>query len=328
MSNKKKTICKVFLVLFVFVVFLLCGVLFNQYYEKRSQGDMSEDMLSQAEDNIFYYEGKPYLYNQDIKNILFLGIDNDSEMRPNEFAQIEGQADCIILISINKEEKTSNLFQISRDAMTQIDLFDVSGIKYSSMISQISNQYAYGDGKESSCLAMKKTVSELLYELPIYGYFALDIAAVSVITDLLGGVELTIPEDYTEIDPAFVKGATITLNGEQAERYVRYRDTDVLGSNHLRMERQVQYIPALFEAVKEDSRISEDNFDFFHSAVSPYLVSDLTAEEMMEMMEYSWQVNKVTYLPGESIAGKKYEEFHVDDERLREILIQLFYEPK
>lgn len=328
MSNKKKTIYKVFLVLFVFVAFLLCGVLFNQYYEKRLQGDISEDMPSQADDDIFYYEGKPYLYNQDIKNILFLGIDNNSEMNPNEFGEIEGQADCIILISINKKEKTTNLFQISRDAMTEIDLFDVSGIKYSSMVSQISNQYAYGDGKEGSCLAMKKTVSELLYELPIYGYFALDIAAVSVITDLLGGVEITIPEDYTVIDPVFVKGATITLDGEQAERYVRYRDTDLLGSNNLRMERQAQYIPALFAEAKEDSKLSEDNFDSFYSEISPYLVSDLTAEEMLEMMEYSWKVNKVTYLPGESVAGEKYEEFHVDDESLKKILIQLFYKPK
>lgn len=328
MSNKKKTILKVFLVIFVFAFFLLCGALFNQYYEKRSQVDMSEDMPSQADDNVFYYDGKPYLYKQEIKNILFLGIDNDSEMKPNEFGELEGQADCIILISINKEEKTTNLFQISRDAMTEIDLFDVSGIQYSSTMSQISNQYAYGDGKESSCLAMKKTVSELLYEVPIYGYFALDIAAISVITDLLGGVEITVPEDYTEIDPAFEKGATITLDGKQAERYIRYRDTKMLGSNNLRMERQVQYIPALFKTVKADSRISKDNFDFFYSAVEPYLVSDLTADEMMEMLDYNWNINKVTYLPGESVSGEKYEEFHVDDDRLKEILIPLFYEPK
>ena len=65
------------------------------------------------------------------------------------------------------------------------------------------------------------------------------------ITNLMGGVTLTVPEDYTDIDPAFKAGETIVLAGEQAEKYVRYRDVNVSGSNTQRMERQAQFMEAL-----------------------------------------------------------------------------------
>ena len=40
------------------------------------------------------------------------------------------------------------------------------------------------------------------------------------------------------------------LDGAQAESYVRYRDTSVSGSNTERMERQMQFISAMFEQLK------------------------------------------------------------------------------
>ena len=33
-------------------------------------------------------------------------------------------------------------------------------------------------------------------------------------TDAVGGITLTVPEDYTAVDLAFEKGAEVTLNGE------------------------------------------------------------------------------------------------------------------
>ena len=40
------------------------------------------------------------------------------------------------------------------------------------------------------------------------------------IVDQIGG-DMTVPEDYTAIDPVFVQGSTITLNGELTEKYIR-----------------------------------------------------------------------------------------------------------
>ena len=75
------------------------------------------------------------------------------------------------------------MLQVSRDSMTDVDIYDANGNYYTSVRAQIATQYAYGDGKQSSCLAMEKTVSELLYDLPIAGYVSLDIAGIHAMQD-------------------------------------------------------------------------------------------------------------------------------------------------
>lgn len=328
MNSKKKKMLILLGIVLVFAVCLAVGIWAGRYYADRASETVPQEGTSQADNNTVYFDGKPYEYNSNIRNILFLGIDNDAEMTEYDVLGTAGQADCIMLLSIDREKGTTQLMQISRDTMTEVDLLDVYGSVYSTMDAQIAVQYAFGNGMETSCRAMKKTVSELLYELPIYGYFAMDIAAIPVLNDLVGGVEITIPEDYTEVDPAFVQGATLTLTGEQAEKYVRYRDTNVFGSNNLRMQRQIQYIPALFHTIEEKVGLTEEAFDQYYSVMSPFIVTDLTADEMAEMMQYGWDLENITYLPGESVAGENFEEFHINDVQLKEILLQSFYELK
>jgi len=259
---------------------------------------------------------------------LFLGIDNNAELSEENIPGAGGQADCIIVLSVDRENKTVQAIQISRDSMTEVDIYDANGNAYATLNAQVATQYAYANGAKNGCWATKKTVSELLYEIPIDGYIAMDIAAVSPINDSLGGVTLTIPEDYTMIDSAFEEGATITLTGEQAEKYVRYRDITIMGDNHFRMRRQIQYIPALLAAMKDKINRSEDALDTLYSELTPYILTDLTTDEVMNMMQYSWSEENVTFLAGESVAGEKFEEFYIDDIKLQETIIKTFYKLK
>lgn len=50
---------------------------------------------------------------------------------------------------------------------------------------------------------------------------------ISTITDFVGGVEITVPDNsLEEVNPDFKEGASVTLTGENAEQFVRYRDTE------------------------------------------------------------------------------------------------------
>lgn len=51
---------------------------------------------------------------------------------------------------------------------------------------QIAIQHGYGDGKELSCELTRDAVSSLLYELPIHGYAAVNMAAIPELNDALG----------------------------------------------------------------------------------------------------------------------------------------------
>lgn len=286
---------------------------------------LGEEELSQSDLGTIEYEGQKYHYNNELFNILFLGIDNNEELREHDLPGEAGQADSIMVLSLNKKTKEGRILQIPRDTMTEIDLYDGNGNRYDSVYRQLALQYAYGSGGENSCWAMKKTVSELLYDLPIDGYLALDIASLAIINDTVGGVTLTIPKDYTVIDPAFEKGATLTLTGKQAHAYVRYRDTNESFSNQDRMERQMQYLPALIAAVKSNVNLEKGYYDVFYPLVSKYMFTDLREDQVDTFADFNLVEAEMEYLPGEWISGEEYDEYHVNDEELQKKLVETFY---
>lgn len=274
------------------------------------------------------YKDKEYVYNRDIMNILFLGVDKTETVELQETPGTAGQADCIMLLSLNEADQTCEIMQISRDTITEIDVYDTAGNLYTKVQAPIATQYAYGNGEKSSCWAMNKTVSELLFDLPIDAYISLNINAISTLNDAVGGVKLSIPEDYTEIDPQFTKGAVLTLNGEQAEKYVRYRDTSVSGSNEGRMRRQVEYVTALLTAVRSEVGEEGSYFDRYSSYLKPYMVTDMDAKQIDTFAGYQFDPANTWYLPGELKFGEEHDEFHVNNDELHDILIKKFYKPE
>ena len=322
--RKKKTLFLIQITGIILLIIAGVGLYFLLLQKQRAE--MPEDFqTSQSWNNEITYKGKQYNYNRNLKNILFLGVDTSDEVELKETPGIAGQADCIMILIMDRESKKTGILQISRDSMTDVDLYDVNGNYYTSVYAQIAAQYAYGNGKESSCWAMKKTVSELLHNLPVDGYISVNIDAIHTINDAVGGVTLTIPEDYTDIDPAFVRGNTVTLTGEQAEKYVRSRDTDKQGSNNERMRRQIQYVPRLIEAVKQKVNTSEQYFNELYELLSPYLVTDLDTDRIGELAEYNLEQDGIFYLPGEVQDGEQYEEYHIDEAAMEEMLIDIFY---
>lgn len=211
MKNKSG---KIVAVVVLGIAGILCIALLTAGYLKKTSEakkvsqnkQTSQAEVSQASDNTIEYNGHKYEYNTDLENYLFIGVDKKEEVTLQDTPGTAGQADCVMILSANKQTKKVKVLQVSRDSMTDVDIYDANGNYYTSVRAQVATQYAYGDGKQSSCLAMEKTVSELLYDLPIAGYVSLDIAGIHAINDAVGGVTITVPEDYTYINSVFQKG--------------------------------------------------------------------------------------------------------------------------
>lgn len=276
-------------------------------------------------DGYITYEGKKYKYNSKLRNILFMGVDKTEEFADQEVGK-GGQTDSLILLVMNKEDKTTTLLEISRDTMTDLKAYDMNGEYLGIERGQITLQYAYGDGKKRSCQLTKDAVSSLLYEIPIQSHLALTVEGIAIITDALGGVEVTVPEDYTWINPLFQKGATVNLKGDLAEQYVRRRDTNVIGSNKERMDRQSQFLAALAKKMQEKGKDSKSWFLPIMPKLDPYMITDITVDEMEELSQYE-MLEPIEIVPGEIQHGEKHDEFIVDDEELQKIIIKLFYKP-
>lgn len=310
------------MILLLLVFILVAWVLKEVLKEPEAEWD---DTQSQVDINQITYEGKQYSYNTNLINILFLGVDNTDMLTEDNLPGEAGQSDCIMILTLDKKKKEGRIIQIPRDTMTEVDLYDTSGNYSTTVTEQIATQYAYSIGGKSSCFATKKTVSELLYDLPIDGYLAMEYSSIAIVNDAVGGVEITVPEDYTMIDPAFEKGATLKLTGEQAHDYVRWRDTNASFSNNDRMERQVQYIPALINTIRNYVGEDGDYYKKLYSLVEKYMLTDLNEDEINALAEYELVTSDIQYLPGEGKKGKKYEEFYVDEKKLQKMLIETFY---
>ena len=319
-DNKKKKL----LLVIIFLLILLLFLWFLKFLFSKPEPEWDDD-LSQDAMNTITYEGKQYSYNHNLMNILFLGIDNTDMLVGNEIPGEAGQSDCIMLLTLDKSKKEAKIMQIPRDTMTEVDIYDVAGNYNTTVTEQIATQYAYSIGGKSSCLATVKTVSELLYELPIDGYLAMDYSSIAPVNDAIGGVALTIPKDYTQILPEFKEGTTLKLNGQQAHKYVRWRDTNASFSNNDRMERQVQYIPAMIDTIRKNMDSNENYFKVLYPLVEKYMVTDLTEDQVNELVDYNLVTSDIRFLPGEGKKGEKYEEFYVNDEKLKKMLIETFY---
>lgn len=320
MKKKKYVILGIVTVLLVTVV----GVLAYRMQQDKKKEKIKYDGYTDEnqETNYITYKGEKYKYNYNLRTVLFMGVDKEGEIEEKKVGG-GGQTDSLVLFAMDTEKKTTQALSVSRDTMTDIRTYDMSGEFLSTERAQLALQYAYGDGKAKSCVLTREAVSNLLYQTPVNSYVALTMEGFSRIADELGGIRITVPQDYTHINPAFKKGETITLNGKMAEQYVRYRDTSASGSNNERMERQSQFIEALVKQLQINMKEKKDAVHLYRK-MKPYMVTDISEEELEKMINYEFE-GKVEKVPGTVQKGEKYDEFIVDNEKLQEKVINMFY---
>ena len=322
MKNKNKYIG----LLAVICALLVCGVGYTVWKDqnkdnKKEETPSSSDNKVENSDTVVV-DGVEYQLNTNIQTVLFMGIDKEAKSDMGDRAGENGQSDSLNLLIADRETKKAQILQISRDSMVDIDIYSASGEKMMSEPGQIALQYAYGDGEEESCRLTAGKVSELLYGVSVDSYLSLTMEGMVKAADAIGGVTLTVPEDYTWIDPAFTKGATLTLDGEMVEKYVRARDIEVLDSNVSRMERQSQFMGALIE--KLQSIDGTGNYLSLYQQMEPYMVTNMTADEMKALSEYEIDTNTLS-VPGEIILKDGHAQYIVDNEELRKIILKTFY---
>lgn len=276
------------------------------------------------------YQGEVYTYNEEILTFLIMGIDKQSDVEEVAEGTDGGQADALFLVVLNPKDKSIKIVGINRNTMTDIETYDEHGEYVSTVRSQLAIQHGFGNGMEESCEYQKKAVENLFYQLPIHGYAAINMSAVGMINDAVGGVDVTVPADVAGITEYFVEGSRLHLMGENAFWYVKYRDTDVFGSADMRLERQKTYlsgfIAAARQAVSQDISVVVD----LYQAVKPWMVTDVSLDEAVYLApvltEYRFSEDDFYLLPGETVMGEQYEEFYPDEDAMLGTILDIFYE--
>lgn len=275
----------------------------------------------------FERDGVSYQYNSDLVNILILGLDRAEGKTPAGF---NGQADTIILATINTKTGDIALLPIPRNTSSPLPILDISGGINHMNYGPICLAHAYGQNDIQSGQLMESVVSYLLYEIPIDGFVSVDMQAISHITDYVGGVTVIVFEDFHTIAdlPA---GEEMLLDGEMAELFVRLRSHDYMdGTNIQRMARQKHYLEKLVQTVYEKWDGDPLYPIGLYREMQPYLSTDLKTREITYLGGRALKRGAITTLsfPGEAVYdGTEDTDFIPDGLALRALVEETWFVP-
>lgn len=309
------------------VVFLFSSVLLGINIWEKHRSKYADD---DSYDTSVEYNGAFYEKNENVESFLVMGLDKFDHDKDSGSYNNDYQADFLMLFVFDNLNKKYSAIHINRDTMTDINVLGVAGQKIDTVTKQIALAHSYGNGKEVSCRNTADAVSDLLFGVQVNHYISLTMDSVPKVNNLVGGVEVTVLDDFKGVDDSLIKGQTINLNGEQALHYVRTRFGLEDSTNNTRMQRQRQYINALqtkfLQKVKDDEQFLIDA----SVELSDCIVSDRSVTQLQELTkkfsEYSFEGIKT--IEGENKKGEKFVEFYPNEDSVESLVIDLFYLPQ
>ena len=290
---------------------------------------------SDWQDGWISYKGQVYAYNDDIRTFLILGIDPAHQGGDEKFDELTdgGQSDGIYLMILNPRDESIRVLAVNRDTEAEIVMVGI-GEGGTDIVakSQITNQHGFGGGKEYSCELTRDAVSKLLYNVPIHGYAAINYKAIPKINDAVGGVQVTLNQDYSDLDKSWTEGTTLTFHGEEAYKFIKYRDTNVFESQRMRLGRQKLYLTSLIKQAKSKTRDDIILPISMYNSLKDYMVTDLTVDKVgymaSEYINYDFDGENIYTMEGETVLEDDgYEHFYPDEDALKDMIIELYYEP-
>lgn len=314
------------------LVLLYCGM---RYLELRGgdtqpvAGASTPGYTAEDERPTVAIGGKWYALRENIETVLLIGLDKFQEdiKQEDSYRNLQ-QSDFLMLAVFDHDAQTCTALQIDRDTMAQIHILGLKGEDLGTFEGQLALSHTYGSGGNDSVRNTMRAVSDFLYGTEIDLCVAFTMDAVAVLNDGIGGVTVTVQDDFSKIDPTLIQGESITLQGEQALTYVRSRGSMKDSTNVARMVRQRQYLAEFYAQVGQyaanRSRLAELVMN-----VSPYISSDCSAQQLYDLAEkfVNYELAEIQTIKGESKLGEKFMEFYPDEDALVGQIIQLLYEP-
>lgn len=275
------------------------------------------------------YKNETYVKKGNLETYLIAGIDAPGKVE--KVTEYDGTGQCDVLAVIVRDRSTDQckLLSIDRNTITAVKSLDNDGTYLDTTDIQISLAHAMGFDQQVRAENTVDAVSHLLGDQTIDGYAMVNMGAIQVVNDMVGGVTVTIEDDFSDIDPSMKKGETVTLMGEQAEKYVRSRKEVADGSNQNRMSRQSNYEEAFKPAFR--SKCTENSkfpLEVYH-AMEDYMTTNISAKKFCRLailMSDENQDEKVSISGTYGLDEDDWQTFTPDEDSLQEAILELFYQ--
>ena len=300
------------------------GVVLGMADHYRINSDSSTDSRE-----MITYKNETYVKKGNLETYLIAGIDAPGKVE--KVTEYDGTGQCDVLAVIVRDRSTDQckLLSIDRNTITAVKSLDNDGTYLDTTDIQISLAHAMGFDQQVRAENTVDAVSHLLGDQTIDGYAMVNMGAIQVVNDMVGGVTVTIEDDFSDVDPSMKKGETVTLMGEQAEKYVRSRKEISDGSNQNRMSRQSTYEEAFKPAFRNKCA---DNSKFpleVYHAMEDYMTTNISAKKFCRLailMSDENQDEKVSISGTYGLDEDEWQTFTPDEDSLQEAILELFYQ--
>lgn len=296
------------------------GLLDEQFGDSGDWGKKSE------EKTYLKFGSKLYHTSDSVDSYLLVGLDDGGV---DKGAGFNGTlADFLMLLVIDNTTEKYTLIQIDRNTMVDVQVLDENGEPTGTFNEQITLAHWYGQNEEQRNRNTKDAVSKLLGGMKINGAYFLNMKDIGTVNDAIGGVTVDIESDMTNVDPAFVKGESVHLTGDLAQKFLRARTGVDTGTNKERMSRQRQYLQKVYNLMMNQIRENPEYINDLYAELENVIESDSEDSRpgavTNQLVNYESQgiqtfVGKVEI--NDTLGdGEEHEEFYADRDSIISVL--------
>ena len=221
--------------------------------------------------------GNIYSYYHDFETYLIMGTDKtgaDSKVYQGSMS------DFLMLVIVDKTDNNYSFLPVNRDTMSEVRLIQDDGTGAATAELQLCTAHWYGGNAGQSCANTVESISKLFGGLKIDGYYAIPMDEIPKLNHSVGGVTVTLLEDFQDIDRQMKKGETLVLSDEQAYHYIHDRYGVGDEKNTSRMKRQQQYMEAFFTKAKEKAKSDKAYVSQLFRKFEQTATTNLTAKKI------------------------------------------------
>ncbi len=320
---KKRT---VYAILSVILCVVLAVSIFN-IIKIVSENPKLED--SNIVSRVIERDGVEYYPRQDITTFLLVGLDRTGVPKESESYINSARADVVMVITFDNTKKEINVLNLNRDSIIPVQILGVNGYPAGNINGQLALAHTYGKGLKDSAENTVTTVSNYLYNLDIDYYATVGMDCIETLTDALGGVTVTVTDDFSAIDASIPMGE-VNLNGKQAVSFIRYRQSLGDGLNSSRMLRGEEYFKGLFTAVKEKHGEDSQSVINIYESMADKIITNCSVQAFSEILDKfsEFNLSEVVSPKGENKMGAEFMEFYIDSADIDRIILDFFYSEK
>lgn len=222
-------------------------------------------------------------------NILVMGIEPPTGVAVTSPKIFTGTSDTMLLLQLDPDDKSIKILSIPKDSQVVIPEIGLEKISLANARGGVS--------------LAARVVSRTLNNVPIDRYVRITTSAFRELVDLLGGVEVFVPQrmlykDSTQQLEIDLQPGWQTLNGQQAEQFARFRDFQV--GDITRVQRQQLLMVALRDRLTSPTVLPR--LPQLIRSIQNYADTNISIEEMLTLVNFAVELEpenlQMVLLPG------------------------------